>query len=325
MSALKTLEGELTAVSDNGSFEMYALVFGNVDRQGDLIEPQAVTNVDELVKDGWIALNHDQTAKPIAWIDSASQDAHGLKLAGKFHSHPDAQDVRSYVTERLKAGKGVKTSIGYKVPADGQYYVRAGGMTVNHITKLAVYEASFVNLPANPEAEVLTAKSLDGPSTVESEEEMSAAAVLKEVKRALGLLSKSEYKVGGEDMERMKGLIDKCAVANKSMEAHHKSLKSSMDDHATATDEMVKCFKNFTAGQQQDKEPDNEGNDADKDEPEETEEGDDEEEEKPKGKARKAPKSKDDDEESQEEKALKAYQIELKRRALGLKYPSRAS
>ena len=172
----KEVEGELASIGDDGSFEMYALVFGNVDRQGDRIKQGAVANVEELVKDGWIALNHVQTDSPIATISTAEQDSHGLKLTGLFHSHAKAQEVRSYVKERLDRGKAVKTSIGYLVPLDGEQYVKEGGRTIRDITKMSVYEASFVNLPANPAAEVVSAKSLDGLSTVESEEEMSAAA-----------------------------------------------------------------------------------------------------------------------------------------------------
>lgn len=321
-SILPHVEGELTTVDDNGSFTMYALVFGNVDRQGDLIEPNAVTNVDELVKDGWIALNHDQTAMPIAIIDSAEQDQRGLKVTGRFHSHQRAQEVRSYVKERIDAGKAVKTSIGYLVPVDGEHYERVDGRAVRHISKLSVYEASFVNLPANPEAEVVSAKSLDGLDPVESEDDMGAAAVLKEVKRVLGLSSKGMYKADGEDVEKLRGMC-------KAMDEHGDALSTHGKRFKAMAEEFGKCLKNFTAGQQQDKDPNNEGDTADKDEDEDAEqsESDTDEEsdddDKPKGKARKAPKTKDN-EDSQEEKALKAYRNDLKRRALGLKFPNRA-
>jgi uncharacterized protein len=337
----KTFDCEFKNLDEGaGTFEMYALVFGNIDRQGDVIEQGAVTNVEELITDGWIAINHIQTDLPIATIETAIQDGHGLKLTGTFHSTPKAQETRTIIKERLERGKAVKTSIGYLVPVDGEHYEKQDGRTVRHITKLSVYEASYVNLPANPEAEFVSAKSLSGSDTAESEEEMSAAAVLKEVKRALGLATKGQYKVDGEDMERMKGLIDKCATASKSMAAHHKSLKADIDDHAAASAEMVKCMKNFTSGQQQTEDENNDGDDAENDnddaksaDDEDQEEkakarkrgkDDDEDEEGPEESRRKKRRKEDDDEGDAEEKALAAYQNELKRRALALKYPNRA-
>ncbi|HUE15613.1 MAG TPA: HK97 family phage prohead protease [Planctomycetaceae bacterium] len=327
----KTIEGAVTSIDANGSFSMYALVFGNVDRQGDVIEAMAVTNVDELVKDGWIALNHVQADMPIALIDSAVQDGHGLKVDGRFHSHPRAQEVRSYIKERLDAGKGVKTSIGYLVPIDGERYEKDDGRTVRHISKLSVYEASFVNLPANPAAEVLAAKSHDGLDPVESEEEVSAAKVLQEVKRVLGLSSKSSYKADGEDVEKLRGMTKAISDHGDALEAASKSFKLMSASHKAMSEEMTKCLKNVTSGQQQDKDPDNDGDEADKDDDEEQDKDDDaedtedaEEEDKPKGKSRKAPEVKaDDSEEVEEQRALKAFRNDLKRRSLALKFPSR--
>src|SRR6516165_1980322 len=158
--AIKQLDGEFSEVRDDGTFDMYACVYGNIDRQGDLIEKGAVTNVDQFVQTGWIALNHHQQALPIGSIDSAVQDERGLRVTGTFHSTPKAQEVRTVVKERLGRGKTVSTSIGYQVPVDGERYEKVDGRTIRRINKLAIFEASVVNLPANPEAEVVSAKSL---------------------------------------------------------------------------------------------------------------------------------------------------------------------
>jgi hypothetical protein len=74
----KALNCEFKAAGDDGSFELYALAFNNVDRQGDLIVPGAVSNTAELVSDGWGALNHMNSALPVAYPESATQDAKGL-------------------------------------------------------------------------------------------------------------------------------------------------------------------------------------------------------------------------------------------------------
>lgn len=319
----KTVEGELTAVDDNGSFTLYALVFGNVDRQGDLIEPKAVTNVPEFVKDGWIALNHDATAKPTALIDSAIQDDHGLKVTGRFHSHPDAQHVRSYVKERLDAGKAVKTSIGYLVPADGERYEKQNGRMVRHITKLSVYEASFVNLPANPEAEVVSAKSI---SELPEDHDMAAEqGLLEALKVALGLQTKAGRKMSAANIEKCKGYVEKCMSNVKAMKAVH-------DDHKAMTEEFSKFVKAFEGGKlAEDPEGDEEieGDDGKKmARPEDTADGDppkkkpkakvvDESDEEDDGSDVKPPKGKGKDAGSKaESEALEAYRNQLRRRAL---------
>ena len=43
-----------------GTFSLYAAAFGNVDRQGNVIEANAFDNLDEFVHDGGIALNHER-------------------------------------------------------------------------------------------------------------------------------------------------------------------------------------------------------------------------------------------------------------------------
>jgi HK97 family phage prohead protease len=286
---LKTLD------ESTGSFELYALAFGNVDRQGDVIEPGAVTNIDELVRDGWIALNHDQMALPIAVIDSATQDAKGLLVTGRWHSTPYAQAVRTTVLERLKAGKRVLCSIGYAV--EEERYETADGQTVRHIDKISVYECSIVNLPANPQAEVVAAKSFAPEQSMSKE-----ARVLQAVKRALGLAKKGSYKVDGEDLQKAKGLADKCMTNAKAFEDAHKSMKSLVDAHKAACDELVKCLKSFEGGQEQDSPVDDGDNDVDEDtdrKPAKEDEDDD-----------------DKDDEDEDEKTAKAYRDQLRKRAL---------
>ena len=304
--ARKTFDCEFKAIDDaTGTFSMYALVFGNVDRGGDRIRQGAVQNVDELVKDGWIALNHNEAALPIATIDTAIQDQHGLKLDGTFHSTPEAQAVRTIAKERMERGKSVKTSIGYRIPDDGAQYVREDGQTIRDIEKMSVYEASFVNLPMNPLAEVQQVKSLKEGNDPK-EELMSDTAVVKALKRVLGLSTKSSYKVDGEEMEKAKGVSEKCAMHAKAAAAHFKSAKESSEACSGAHEELMKCFKNFTSGQQQDVDKENDGDDAeerDKDEPEEDTED-------------------DEQEDDSEAKALKAYRLDLQRQILNLELPS---
>lgn len=144
---------------DAGQFSAYFARFNSVDRVNDLIEPGAFKNLNDFMSDGWIGIEHNLKSLPIAMIDSAKQDDRGLLIAGRFHSHSAAQDCRSVIKERMASGKAVKCSIGYKV--DESKPDKLNGKAINRLKAMRVFEASFVNLPANPAATVLSAKSLD--------------------------------------------------------------------------------------------------------------------------------------------------------------------
>lgn len=332
-SILPRKEGEFNSVDDSGSFTAYILVFGNVDRQGDLIEKNAVTNVDELITDGWIALNHDQSGKPIGYIETAEQDERGLKVTGRFHSHQEAQDVRSYVKERLDAGKKVKTSIGYLVPPDGERYEKTEGRMVRHLSKMSVYEGSIVNLPANPEAEVVSAKSLSTLDEIEEELMATDRGLVEALKASLGLSTKGGRKMSGATLEKMKGYCkamdehaEKCFGHAKALGESAKAMKAFGQQHKDTAVEFSKCLKDFEGGkiptddEGDQEEPDNDSEEK-TEEPQDTADGD-----PPKGKARKvdedeegddeAPKGKSRKEDTEEEKALKAYRESLRARSV---------
>src|SRR6201985_2132152 len=116
----------------------------------------------------------------------------------------------------MAAKKSVKCSIGYLVPADGERYEKRNGETVRIISKLAIYEVSFVNLPANPQAEVVSAKSLD----------QALEGAVNQLEEAMGALrKKGQYKVDGEDLEKVKSAADKCMTTAKHLGGHHNAFK----------------------------------------------------------------------------------------------------
>jgi uncharacterized protein len=157
MNQRKSFDLDLKAQDDSGAFTAYVARFGNVDRTKEVIEPGAFKNVAEFAVDGWVGLNHDMAALPVALIDSAKQDASGLLISARWHGTPEAQACRTVVTERLRAGKSVKCSIGYRVLDSFKDF--ADGQSITRLTALEIFEASIVNLPANPAADVVSAKS----------------------------------------------------------------------------------------------------------------------------------------------------------------------
>jgi uncharacterized protein len=153
----KTVDIDLdTKAADAGHATAYVAAFGNVDRQGEVIEPGAFVNLDEFVKSGWIAVNHEWDDLPVASVASAEQDGYGLKLTWEWHGTDDAQAARTVVRERLERGKAVKCSIGYRVTKDRMD--ERDGKSVRILEQIELYEASIVNLPANPKAEVTAVK-----------------------------------------------------------------------------------------------------------------------------------------------------------------------
>lgn len=150
--------------TDTGGFAAYFASFGNVDRGGDVIEKGAFRNAEEFKSSGWIALNHDRAALPIAYPVEVSQDDKGLLIVGRYHSHPAAQAVRTVNRERMMAGKAVMGSIGYK-PVKAEKGER-DGKAIRSIKSLDVFECSFVNLPMNTAAMAVHSKglTLDGLS-----------------------------------------------------------------------------------------------------------------------------------------------------------------
>jgi hypothetical protein len=153
----KSFAVECKGLDGDGSVELYAAVFGNVDRAGEVIQPGAFKNLGEFVESGWLAVNHDWDKLPVATIDGATQDAKGLLIKAHFHSTPEAQNVRTTIKERLARGKSVKASIGYKVTDDEQ--VKMDGKSIRSLKAIDIYESSIVNVPCNPAAEIVGAKS----------------------------------------------------------------------------------------------------------------------------------------------------------------------
>lgn len=147
---------EVKIDDDSGTVTLYAAVFGNVDRQGEVIAPGAFKNLDQFTQDGWMAVNHSWNDLGVASIETATQDSTGLLVTAAWYSTPDAQDVRSIVKERIAKGKSVKASIGYKVQESTSE--TRDGNPIRVLKAIELIEVSVVNLPANPLAGVSTVK-----------------------------------------------------------------------------------------------------------------------------------------------------------------------
>jgi uncharacterized protein len=156
MLSRKAFDVKIEPGTDPGTIVLYAATWGGPDRQGEAIDPGAFVNLETFVKDGWIALSHDFAELPIATVESATQDAKGLLLVCRWHSTDDAQECRTVVKERMERGKAVKCSIGFRV-IEAATETRDGEV-IRILKRVELFEASLVNLPANPRAEVVGVK-----------------------------------------------------------------------------------------------------------------------------------------------------------------------
>lgn len=152
----KTLDLVGGSVTDDGHGTLtgHGAAFGNVDRQRDMILPGAFKDtLSAFERDGFLAWNHawDQ---PIATIQQAHEDSHGLALTAEFHSTPDAQRARTIAQERLARGKSMALSIGYGINPGGAEHTKDARL----LKSLHLYEVSLVAVPANDQALVTAAK-----------------------------------------------------------------------------------------------------------------------------------------------------------------------
>lgn len=190
----KAGDWEIKALDDAGNFSVYFAAFENIDRGGDCIEAGSFKNLTDYDRSGWIGVNHCMDELPVAYPTAVKQDATGLMVGGRFHSTPAGQACRTVVKERMAAGKAVFGSIGYKVNPGGAHVEYKDGKSIRRITSLDLFECSFVNLPMNPLAETVSAKSLEG---LEMDEKVMTIEALKawleEQTKAGRVLSKSNH------------------------------------------------------------------------------------------------------------------------------------
>lgn len=105
--------------TDDGRGEMSgcANFCGFLDDGGDIIPAGGFNSVvKQFLKGGFIAHSHEWNIKDgvVGYPIEAHEDEDGLFIRSKFHSTPDAQDIRTKVKERVEDGLDVGLSIGYR-------------------------------------------------------------------------------------------------------------------------------------------------------------------------------------------------------------------
>lgn len=142
----------IKAYDEEGVFEGYASVFGNVDFQGEVVEPGAYsrTLTQRNGLRGMPVLWCHLPQEPIGVIQEGKEDSVGLFVRGKLILEAQrAKEVRAFVQNGAVHGM----SIGYRVIQDEW----AAG-PIRKLKEIDLREISIVTFPANPKAKVQSMK-----------------------------------------------------------------------------------------------------------------------------------------------------------------------
>lgn len=139
-----------------GYFEGYAAAFGNIDHDGDIIDPGAFRKTVREAKGVFpILWQHDRYA-PIGASESMAEDGAGLHMAAVLN--PEVQQARE-AHALLKQGAMRGLSIGYR-PIKWKTTVEEG-VPVRILKEIRLREVSAVTFPANEAATVTGMKARD--------------------------------------------------------------------------------------------------------------------------------------------------------------------
>jgi HK97 family phage prohead protease len=151
--------------SEAGEITGYGAIFGNVDRQNDMLVKGAfAASLAEHKAEGTrpvMLWSHDP-ARVVGTWDDIREDATGLLVSGKLDL--DTQGGRE-ARSLLQKGALKGLSIGYASDPRQTDYDRNKGTRV--LKAVTLYEVSLVSIPANPRAAVTAVKGFGGAGQIE--------------------------------------------------------------------------------------------------------------------------------------------------------------
>ena len=159
---------EIKAVEEDGIFEGFGSVFGNVDSYKEIVAPGAFA--ESLA--GWKAagrlppvLWQHRSGEPIGPYLEMEEQAIGLRVKGQLLVNDVQRAKEARALMKAKAVNGL--SIGFVTREDS--YDRVSG--IRTLKKIDLWEVSVVTFPANPSAQISSVKSsIDAIETVRDAE-----------------------------------------------------------------------------------------------------------------------------------------------------------
>jgi len=146
---------EIKSLTDEGFFEGYASVSGNVDLGGDVVAPGAFTKSISATPEVPLLWSHDH-AEVIGAIREMKEDGHGLRVKGEI-ALETSRGKEAYALLKKNMMKGL--SIGYQVVSDQI----ADGKRL--LKELNLLEVSVVAVPMNPLATITAVKNAESSAS----------------------------------------------------------------------------------------------------------------------------------------------------------------
>lgn len=171
---VKSIADTMQANSESRTISGYAAIFGNKDRDGDILlrgcfaKSIADRGADSNAKGKIMFLWQHDHAQPLGRITKLQEDEKGLY----FEAELDTIDIADRALTQLESGTLNQFSIGFSYVADAVRHDEEQDAWL--VGEVKLYEISVVSIAANPETEYLGLKSFE---TKEQAEALLAAEV----------------------------------------------------------------------------------------------------------------------------------------------------
>lgn len=177
------------AVSDAGPGEITGLasVYGNVDLQDDLVDYGAAQktakewNASTKSKPPLLDWHGDSIARIIGSVSEMKSKAEGVWFRAKFADTPEAQRAR----QLAKDGHLTGVSIGYTPVRQSMKMM--GDKLVRVLHEIRIHEISLTPIPANPEAQLASVKSLGEVGTSSETASLNLEQFTDAMRKALAI------------------------------------------------------------------------------------------------------------------------------------------
>lgn len=194
-------------------FEGYACTYGNIDSGGDIIQKGAV----ELVEKPKFCYQHNMK-DPIGTYLEMYSDERGLFIKARMRKGFEKTD---WIASLIEDGAIDSMSIGYFA----KEYTIDPKTSVRTLTKIKIFETSFVTMPMNPEAELTNFKEATTEENNETIElEVSSLKDIETILREKGF-SRKEAKTL---ISKTKEFSNQCDAEEKEVKQCDAELKAKL-------------------------------------------------------------------------------------------------
>ena len=152
----KAIPFEFKSGNEPGTFKGYAAVFGNIDHDGDIIEPGAFKKFQK-TSDGMLRVAAYHDLERIIGKATYKQDEKGLYVEAQLDM--DDEDARR-VYQKMKFGTLDGLSVGFSLLKNGSKWEETENGLLRRIKRANLFEFSVVPFGANPKAKTQSVKSI---------------------------------------------------------------------------------------------------------------------------------------------------------------------